>query len=100
MLFKVYLMRRGGRRLSWRDVLNGRAYVGDLRTTVEKKGEAIYMQAQLIGQGALADSQLPPLYQPVLIGVASMAMQLRGFERVKEAEGFYAVVQEWHCVGA
>jgi len=41
MLFKVYLMRRGGRRLSWRDVLNGRAYVGDLRTTVEKKGEAI-----------------------------------------------------------
>jgi hypothetical protein len=38
MLFKVYLMRRGGRRLSWRDVLNGRAYVGDLRTTVGKKG--------------------------------------------------------------
>jgi hypothetical protein len=60
-----------------------------------------YLHASAVDhQGALADSQLPPLYQPVLIGVAPMAMQLRGFERVKEAGGFYAVVQEWHCVAA
>ena len=30
MIFKVYLMRRGGRKLSWRDTINGPAFVGDL----------------------------------------------------------------------
>ncbi|MEF8731642.1 MAG: hypothetical protein V5B40_06940 [Candidatus Accumulibacter meliphilus] len=32
MIFKVYLMRIGGRRRPWRDILNSVAYVGDLRT--------------------------------------------------------------------
>jgi hypothetical protein len=35
MIFKVYLMRSRGRRRSWCDILNGPAYVGDLRTVTE-----------------------------------------------------------------
>lgn len=98
MIFKVYLMRIGGRRRSWRDILNSVGYVGDLRTMTEKRGDAIYTQALLVSTGALAQSQLPTLYEPVLVGIAPMALQLRGFERMKEPEGFYSVVQEWHCV--
>ncbi|HRE72845.1 hypothetical protein [Accumulibacter sp.] len=97
MIFKVYLMRIGGRRRPWRDVLNGVAYVGDLRTVTEKRGDAIYTQALLVSTGALAQSQLPALYEPVLVTIAPMAIQFRGFERMKEPEGFYSVVQEWHC---
>ena len=37
MIFKVYLMRIGGRRRPWRDILNSPAYVGDLRTVTEKR---------------------------------------------------------------
>ena len=98
MIFKVYLMRIGGRRRSWRDILNGVGYVGDLRTMTEKRGDAIYTQALLVSAGALAQSQLPALYEPVLVGIAPMALQLRGFERMKEPGGFYSVVQEWHCI--
>jgi len=98
MIFKVYLMRTSGRRRPWRDILNGPAYVGDLRTMTEKRGEAIFTQALLISAGALAQSQLPALYEPVLVNIAPMAMRLRGFERMKEPEGYYSVVQEWHCV--
>jgi hypothetical protein len=98
MIFKVYLMRIGGRRRTWRDILNSPAYVGDLRTVTEKRGDAIYTQALLVSTGALAQSQLPALYEPVLVSIAPMAIQLRGFERMKEPEGFYSVVQEWHCI--
>ncbi len=98
MIFKVYLMRIGGRRRPWRDVLNSVGYVGDLRTVTEKRGDAIYTQALLVSAGALAQTQLPALYEPVLVTIAPMALQLRGFERMKEPEGFYSVVQEWHCI--
>jgi hypothetical protein len=98
MIFKVYLMRIGGRRRPWRDILNSPAYFGDLRTVTEKRGDAIYTQALLVSAGALAQHQLPALYEPVLVTIAPMAIQLRGFERIKEPEGFYSVVQEWHCI--
>ncbi len=91
-------MRSGGRRRSWLDILNGPAYVGDLRTVREKRGDAMYTQALLVSTGALAQVQLPALHEPVLVDIAPMALQLRGFERMKEPEGFYSVVQEWHCV--
>ena len=91
-------MRSRGRRRSWRDILNGPAYIGDLRTVTEKRGDAIYTEALLVSTGALAQVQLPALYEPVLVTIAPMALQLRGFERVRTPEGFYSVVQEWHCV--
>lgn len=91
-------MRSRGRRRSWRDILNGPAYVGDLRTVTEKRGDAIYTQALLVATGALAKAQVPALYEPVLVTIVPMALQLRGFERMKEPEGFSSVVQEWHCV--
>ena len=40
MRFKVYLLRRQGRRLPWREVKNSPSYVGDLIShTVEAGGE-------------------------------------------------------------
>lgn len=57
-----YLMRTGGRRRPWRDILNGPAYVDDLRTMAEKRDEATFTQALLIRSDALAQSQLPALY--------------------------------------
>lgn len=98
MIFKDHLMRTGGRRRPWRDIMNGPAYVGDLRTVTEKRGEAIYTQALQVSSGALAQTQLTALYEPVLVTIAPMAVQLRGFERMKEHEGFYSVVPEWPCV--
>ena len=37
------------------------------------------------------------MYEPVLLGFAPLAFRLRGFERVEDHGGDYAVVQEWHA---
>jgi hypothetical protein len=97
MIFKVYLMRRGGRKLSWQDTINGQAYVGDLSLGSVSTSKSVYKVAELISPGGIATQLLPTLYEPVLIGIAPLAMQLRGFERMKEPEGYYSVIQEWHC---
>ena len=91
-------MRRGGRRLSWRDILNGTGYVGNLMMCRSIHGSQVFEQAELTSQGGITKVLLPILYEPVLIGIAPLAMQLRGFERMREPEGFYSVIQEWHCV--
>lgn len=74
----------------------GPAYVGDLRIVTQARGDFIYSQALLVSTGALSQTQLPALYEPVLVAIAPMALQIRGFERIKEPEGFYNVIDEWH----
>lgn len=98
MIFKVYLLRRGGRRLSWRDTLNGPAYLGDLSLGSVSAGNSIYKMAELKTQGGIVTRLLPPLYEPVVVSIAPLALQLRGYERMKEPEGYYSVIQEWHCM--
>jgi len=97
VIFKVYLMRRGGRKLSWRDTINGPAFIGDLTLGNVTSRNGVFKVAQLITPGGIATVLLPPLYEPVLTGIAPLAMVLRGFERMKEPEGYYSVIQEWHC---
>jgi hypothetical protein len=98
MRFKVYLLRRGGRRLDWRDVVNGPAHVGELITHILTSGGRQYSAASLRPIAApVADAQVPDLYEPVLLGVHSLALRLRGYERLDERDGVRAVLQEWHC---
>ena len=97
MIFKVYLMRRGGRRLTPLEIMNGPSYVGDLRTATGQCKELTYQVAELLSVGGVSVRLLPPLYEPVLTGIAPQTMMLRGFERMKEPEGFYSVIQEWRC---
>lgn len=101
MRFKVYLMRRRGRRLPWREVINAPAYVGDLKTHNVDHGGERFLVATLHDAGAPIDGELvPDLYEPVLVGFATLAFRLRGFERVGQGDDAHGVVQEWHCEGA
>jgi hypothetical protein len=98
MIFKVRLMRRGGRRLSWLEIANNPSYTGELMTLEGQSKEGCYQYAELTSIGGITKWVLPLLYEPVLTGIAPQAMVLRGFERMKEPEGYYSVVQEWYCV--
>jgi len=92
--FRVYLLRHHGRRLPWREVLNGRSVVGELITSVRIVGQARFLVASLMPlQEAIGGPLVPDLYEPVLTAVAPLAMRLRGIE---QWEGC-GVVQEWHC---
>jgi hypothetical protein len=42
-------------------------------------------------------SAVPDLYEPTLLGFSTLALRLRGYERLDEPGGARAVLQEWHC---
>lgn len=98
MRFKGYLMRRRGRRLPWRDAMNGPAFVGDLRThTIAiMPGSATTSPCSRHPTHRQA-SPVPDLYEPVMLGFSMLALRLRGFERLGSPGERIAVVQEWHC---
>lgn len=96
MRFKVYLLRRRGRRLSWREAQNGPTYVGRLVTHTEERGGVQYKVTRLQPDDPMSVARPPELYEAVLLGFAPVAFRLRGFERVGEGGSAYTVVQEWH----
>lgn len=97
MRFKVYLLRRRGRRLPWQEVKNGPTYTGRLSTHVEQHNGDPYRVLKLEPSDPMSEHRPPALYEPVLLGFAPLAFRLRGFERVEGQDGGYSVVQEWHC---
>lgn len=97
MRFRVYLLRQQGRRLPWREVKNGPAYIGDLLSQSVDAGGERYRILSLRPSDPMARESIPELYEPVLTVFAPLAFRLRGFERVEAKEGHCSVVQEWHC---
>jgi hypothetical protein len=51
-------------------------------------------------EAASTASTPPRLYEAQLLGFATLAFRLRGFERVESQDGGHGVVQEWHVEGA
>ena len=96
MRFKIYLLRRRGRRLSWREAQNGPTYVGTLVTHTQEHGRERYNVTEVQPDDPMSTDRPPPLYEAVLLGFAPIAFRLRGFERVEGPDGGYSVVQEWH----
>lgn len=97
MRFRVYVLRYRGRRLPWREVVNGPKHVGDLVSEEVTIGEERYRLLTLRAADPAAPPPIPPLYEPVLVGFFTLAMRLRGFESVRRGTGAFGVVQEWHC---
>ena len=68
MRFKVYLLRSRGRRLAFRDVLDGPKYTGDLIS------EQVTLGSERFG-----------------------LVSLRCDDPMVPSPGVFGVVQEWHC---
>jgi hypothetical protein len=62
-----------------------------------KAGAGTVKAATLLLRDPAAPRRLPDLYEPVLVGMATLVLKLRGYERHESQEGPYTVVQEWHC---
>ena len=96
--FKVYQLRRRGRRLPWRSVVNGPSFVGDLRTHVIVRGGPYTVMSLHSPETSMGEDMIPPLYQLVLTGMGPLVFHIRGFERIEDENGgSYTVIQEWHC---
>jgi hypothetical protein len=97
MRFKVLPLRRNGRRLPWREVQNGPAYVGELTTyAVDHRGERYQVATLALTSEPMGEKPIPDLFEPVLLAVSTLAFRLRGFERVGQRDNTCGVVQEWH----
>ena len=98
MLCRVYLLRRRGSRLPWREIVNGTAYDGELRTHYLTLASARYFVASLLAPGdALCRPLVPELWEPALVSAGNGFLVLRGYERLGTAQDAPAVVQEWRC---
>ena len=99
MQFKVFQLRRKGHRLTWRNVINGPSYVGDLQShLIDCGGGERYSVITLHSiEAPVSGRVIADLYEPVLLGFSPLAFRLRGFERWEGPEGAFSVVQEWHC---
>jgi len=95
MRFKVFLLRRAGRRVSWQEARNGPSYVGRLVTHLEQHGGSHYKVTTLQPDDPMQQPK-PALYEAQLIGFAPIAFRLRGFERLEDGSGVRSVLQEWH----
>lgn len=97
MRWRVYPLRRRGRRLSWREAQRGPFFEGELGTHyLALKAERVFV-ASLVGERAKMTRMLPDLFEPVLVTLANEVIILRGFEKVGDGHTGYAVVQEWRC---
>ena len=86
MQFRVYPIRKGGRRLPWREIESGSSFVGTLLSYRVKHGEQGYDAITLQSGSPAEGKPLRDLYEPVLVTFATNAFVLRGYERV-ETEG-------------
>lgn len=98
MRFKVFLLRRRGRRLPWLEVVNGPTHTGDLRShSIERSGNRFHVLTLARADTPTAASAVPELYEPVLLGFTVLSFRLRGYESLESDDGRVGVVQEWHC---
>ncbi len=101
MIVTVKRMRRAGQKLTFRELEAEPGMRGDLRTHIQSfAGHEPVRVAVLVDVTGSGNSPalLPELYEPVLVGVAPIAMHLRGIERIKDGDRICAVVQEWLCL--
>ena len=78
-------------------MLNALAFEGDLRTYEMQTGRHWVKAATLAQRDPAARKLLPDLYEPVLLGFAPLAFQLRGFERHEGPDRPFSAIQEGHC---
>lgn len=94
MLFHVLRMRYRGRPLPRRELSNREHARGDLRVEQifdEELRRYVRMARLLDPLRPVEPDQLPPLYDPSLVGMSPLAFTLAGFERVDAVD--YA--QSW-----
>ena len=93
-------LRVRGRRLSSKEIANGPQYYGDVRTSeIQLNGKRV-RAITLAGLDPMVRTPLLDLFEPALVGIAPLAMQIRGIERHECPDGAYSVIQEWRCEAA
>ena len=90
-------MRKAGRRIPWKNVINEPGLIGTIRTH-----SCTYGDKEPYGVAVLNVSDSPiaegiKLLEPQLLMLGDQALILRGYERLTNDEEPFTVLQEWRC---
>jgi hypothetical protein len=90
-------MRKGGRRIPWKVLINEPGLVGTIRTHSYTFGDQEpYSVAALRASDSPIEEGIE-LLEPQLLMLGDQALILRGYERLQNDEGPFTVLQEWRC---
>jgi len=96
MKWRVRLMRKAGRRILWKILINEPGLIGTLRTHVWNYGnQGPYKVAVLIGNSTVALGI--ELIEPQVLDLSDQVLILRSYERLASDDGPFTVLQEWRC---
>ena len=95
MLLSVVRVYEQGRKLTERELRNAEGVIGDVRIQVVLKPDGRSVRQAICM--ALTTEALPPLFEPQLTGISTLALGLEGFEEARTASGVVFYRQGWWC---
>jgi len=95
MRLSVVRVYQQGRKLSERELRSAERVAGDVRIHVVQTQDGRSVR-QVISM-ALTTEALPPLFEPQITGISTLALGLEGYEEVKTADGIVHYRQGWWC---
>ena len=95
MRLSVVRVYQQGRKLSERELRTAEGVVGDVRIHVVQTHDGRSVRQAILM--ALTSEALPPLIEPELTGISTLALGLEGYEEVTTADGIVYYRQGWWC---
>ena len=90
-------MRKAGRRIPWKILINEPGLVGTIGTHICNYGGQGPYKVAILRAGDSAIAEGIELLEPQLLMLGDQALILRGYERLRNDEGPFTVLQEWRC---
>ena len=90
-------MRKAGRRIPWKILINKPGLVGTFRTHSCTYGDQEPYDVAVLNAGDSPIAEGIELIEPQLLMLGDQALILRGYERLQNEEGPFTVLQEWRC---
>ena len=95
MRLSVVRVYEQGRKLSEAELRRAEGVVGDVRIQIVQKQDGRSVRQAICM--ALTTGTLPPLFEPQLIGISTLALGLEGYEEAQTASGVVFYRQCWWC---
>ena len=97
MKWRVRFRRKAGRRIPWKVLINEPGLVGTIRTHSCTYGDQEPYSVAVLNVSDRTIAEGIELLEPQLLMMGDQALILRGYERLRNDEESFNVLQEWRC---
>jgi hypothetical protein len=90
-------MRKAGRRIPWKFLINEPGLIGTIRTHSCTYGDQMPYDIAVLNVSDSPIAEGIELIEPQLLMLGDQALILRGYEKLQSERGPFTVLQEWRC---